>query len=88
MLAEKSLLKDRLRSVAGMRLLLSAGLSPAQADLFCAAHDTGRDLMGKMEVLYLENPHLEFGFKSLSVSGTFCFFASKRDAAGQDVILS
>lgn len=37
------MIKDRLGSVVGMRLLLSAGLSPAQADLLRAARAASGD---------------------------------------------
>lgn len=74
--------------MVGMRLLLGAGLSRAQAALLRAAHATGRVRTGKAVVLYLETSYLEFGFKSQSTSGTFCFFTSKRDAAGRYVIPS
>lgn len=67
-----------------MRLLLGAGLSPAQADLLGTARAVSGDRTGKTEVLYLETPYLEFGFKSQSLSGTF----SKWDTAGQCVICS
>lgn len=65
--------------------MLGAGLSPAQADLLCAASGA---CMGKTQLLYLETPYLELECKPQSILGTFSFFTVKRDAAGQCVIPS
>lgn len=65
--------------------MLGAGLSPAQADLLCAASGA---CVGKIQLLYLETPYLELGCKPQSILGTFCFFTGKQDTPGQCVIPS
>lgn len=65
--------------------MLGAGLSPAQADLLRAGRAARRACMGKPQLLFLETPYLELGYKSQSILGTFCFFSGKWYAAGQCV---
>lgn len=68
--------------MAVMKLLLGAGLSPAQADPLCTAHAISRECLGKLDVFYLDIPYLQFVLKCQLISGTFCLSTRKQDAAG------